>query len=499
MENKNNITEAIREIIDTRGISSLEDYAVFCAVLDDIAPLAKVERNIVHRCLDNNTALNLIDIYNSDTDKQTHLFNIINEYLKECLGVSEEWRMTFLSSFASAFTCNYVFSTDKQVETDVKIASSENNNADNRKVLENDIINFERYKPNIIGVGAGHIVGLKNDGTVAAVGDNSFGQCSVSNWKNVVAISARSNQTVALLSDGSVVETGARYSDADVSMVHNWKDMISISCGDNHIIALRKNGKPFGCGANQKGQCDVLPWNNIIDIAAGYYHTLGLRKDGTVVAVGDNKHGECNVSEWTNIKAIAVGPTHSVGVRSDGTVIGTGKNDYGECNVENWSQIIAVKACQRYTMGLRSDGTVILTGENTADQYDVSGWTDIVSIGIYFKPAGLGDIKVTLVGVQSNGNVKVAGDTDFGQDKAENWNLFSNSSPVAVGQTSSSEYEEDSYGFVPKFDPKAEEIRKEINELNEKLSTLKGPLSALRKKAIEEKIKELNKQFFWMK
>lgn len=253
------------------------------------------------------------------------------------------------------------------------------------------------------------------------------------------------------------------------------------------------------CGANQKGQCDVLPWNNIIDIAAGYYHTLGLRKDGTVVAVGDNKHGECNVSEWTNIKAIAVGPTHSVGVRSDGTVIATGKNDYGECNVENWSQIIAVKACQRYTMGLRSDGTVILTGENTADQYDVSGWTDIVSIGIYFKPAGLGDIKVTLVGVQSNGNVKVAGDTDFGQDKAENWNLFSNSSPVAVGQTSSSEYEEDSYGFVPKFDPKAEEIRKEINELNEKLSTLKGPLSALRKKAIEEKIKELNKQLFWMK
>ena len=52
MENKNNITEAIREIIDTRGISSLEDYAVFCAVLDDIAPLAKVDVNALLGCHD---------------------------------------------------------------------------------------------------------------------------------------------------------------------------------------------------------------------------------------------------------------------------------------------------------------------------------------------------------------------------------------------------------------------------------------------------------------
>lgn len=485
MESKNIITEAIREIIDTRGISSLEDYAVFCAMLDDMAPLAIVERNIVHRCLDKNTALNLIDIYNSDIERQTHLFNIINEYLKECLGVSEEWRMIFLTSFANAFSCSYVFPTDNQVRTDTGSSSSENNNAENRHVLETSL-NFGRYIPNIIGVGASHIVGLKNDGTVVAAGDNSFGQCNVSNWKNVIAISARSNQTVALLSDGTVVETGARYGDADVSMVRNWKDMISISCGDNHIIALRKNGKPFGCGANQKGQCDVLPWNNIIDIAAGYYHTLGLRKDGTVVAVGDNKHGECNVAEWTNIQAIAVGPTHSVGVRSDGTVIATGKNDYGECNVENWSQIVAVKACQRYTMGLRSDGTVILTGENIADQYDVSGWTDIVSIGIYFKPAGWGDIKVTIVGVQSNGNIKVAGDTDSGQETAINWNLFQSSSQANIKTTSNTEFYRDT----------SDDNSMDLHTSDKSASTAKGLLNGFSKKNLDGKISSLQKKFW---
>ena len=44
MENKNNITEAIKEIITERGISLLENHAVFCAMLDDVVPLAIVER-----------------------------------------------------------------------------------------------------------------------------------------------------------------------------------------------------------------------------------------------------------------------------------------------------------------------------------------------------------------------------------------------------------------------------------------------------------------------
>ena len=40
---------------------------------------------------------------------------------------------------------------------------------------------------NIVAVATGgaHIVGLKSDGTVAAVGDNYNGECNVSDWKNV--------------------------------------------------------------------------------------------------------------------------------------------------------------------------------------------------------------------------------------------------------------------------------------------------------------------------
>lgn len=39
----------------------------------------------------------------------------------------------------------------------------------------------------IVGISAGkyHTVGLKSDGTVVAVGENDDGQCNVSKWENI--------------------------------------------------------------------------------------------------------------------------------------------------------------------------------------------------------------------------------------------------------------------------------------------------------------------------
>ena len=50
-------------------------------------------------------------------------------------------------------------------------------------------------------------VGLKNDGTLVAVGDNDRGQCNVEKWKDVVAISAGAFFSVGLKSDGTVIAT----------------------------------------------------------------------------------------------------------------------------------------------------------------------------------------------------------------------------------------------------------------------------------------------------
>ena len=74
-----------------------------------------------------------------------------------------------------------------------------------------------------ISAGLYHTVGLRNDGTVIAVGDNKNGQCNVSKWTDIIAVSAGDNHTVGLRSDGTVVSTR---SEGDIS---KWKNIVAIS------------------------------------------------------------------------------------------------------------------------------------------------------------------------------------------------------------------------------------------------------------------------------
>lgn len=111
--------------------------------------------------------------------------------------------------------------------------------------------------------GIGHTVGLRSDGTVVAVGDNTYGQCNVGDWKDIVAISAGDKHTVGLCSDGTVLSVG--HYDGNTCPTEDWEDIVAISAG------------------------------------TGF--TLGLKSDGTVIAVGYNKQNQRPDSEeWTNIK-----------------------------------------------------------------------------------------------------------------------------------------------------------------------------------------------------
>jgi len=91
-----------------------------------------------------------------------------------------------------------------------------------------------------------HTVGVKDDGTVVAVGDNDCGRCNVSGWGNITQVAAGRWHTVGLKSDGTVVAVGYKSS----------------------------------------GQCDVGSWTGITQVAAGEVYTVGVKNDGTVVAAG---------------------------------------------------------------------------------------------------------------------------------------------------------------------------------------------------------------------
>ena len=110
-----------------------------------------------------------------------------------------------------------------------------------------------QYIP-VIAAGGWHMVGLKADGTMVAVGDNDFGQCNVGNWTGVVQVAAGYWHTVGLKSDGTVVAVGE----------------------------------------NSGGQCNVGGWTGIFQVAAGFFHAVGLKSNGTVVAAGP----EIELAKW---------------------------------------------------------------------------------------------------------------------------------------------------------------------------------------------------------
>ena len=264
--------------------------------------------------------------------------------------------------------------------------------------------------------GFGHTVGLCNDGTVVATGNNGLGECSVDSWSDVVAVAAGEYYTVGLRSDGTVVAAG--YNEYGQCDVDSWSDIVAVAAGVYHTVGLRSDGTVVATGSNGSGQCDVDSWTDIVAVAAGQHHTVGLRSDGTVIATGLNAvpvfdKGQCDVDSWTDIVAVAAGAWHTVGLRSDGTVVATEWNGYGQCNVGSWTDIVAVAAGTYHAVGLRSDGTVVAAGWNNDDgQCDVDSWSDIVAVA-----AG----QHHTVGLRSDGTVVAAGWNILGQCDVSDW------------------------------------------------------------------------------
>ncbi len=229
-----------------------------------------------------------------------------------------------------------------------------------------------------ISAGSYYTVGLKADGTVVAVGNNKNRQCDVSDWTDIVAIGAAYNHTVGLKADGTVVAAGVQ---CDVS---SWTDIVAISVGYAHIVGLKADGTVVVADnnvptepADRYVKGNVSDWTDIVAISLGRWHTVGLKANGSVVAVGDNSDGQCDISEWTDIVAISAGDSHTVGLKAAGTVVAVGNNNDGQCNVSGWRDIVAVAAGDNYTVGLKADGTVVTVGDNEDGQCDVSDWSNI--------------------------------------------------------------------------------------------------------------------------
>lgn len=273
-----------------------------------------------------------------------------------------------------------------------------------------------------ISAGIRYSVGIKNDKTVVATSYNNEGQSNVSEWNDIVSISAKGIVTIGLKSDGTVVASH-QLTNIDVS---EWTDIIAVSAGERYVVGLKDDGTLVSEGHDKgDGQRNVDEWVDIIAIATGWRHTVGLDENGEIWITGYGSSSQRQQIEedknmWTDIIAIVAGggssddfgSGHTVGLRADGTVVAVGDNTYGQCNVtgEKWKNIVAIAAGDWHTVGLRADGTVVSTKPNSTSFYlgacDVDDWENIVAIS-----AGCG----TTIGLKADGTTVAVGYDDYKQ------------------------------------------------------------------------------------
>jgi alpha-tubulin suppressor-like RCC1 family protein len=254
----------------------------------------------------------------------------------------------------------------------------------------------------VIAVSAGdyHSLALCSDGTLAAWGDNYWGQLgnnrtdisrvpvavntagTVLAGKTVIAVSAGASHSLALCSDGTLAAWG--YNNfgqlGNSSKVNSrvpvgvntagtvlaGKTVIAVSAGAIHSLALCSDGTLAAWGDNYAGQLGndstvnslvpvsvttadtVLAGKTVIAVSAGFVHNLALCSDGTLAAWGANFWGQLG-NNRTDISRVPVA------VNTPGTVL-AGKT------------VIAVSAGRNHNLALCSDGTLAAWGYNNFGQ-----------------------------------------------------------------------------------------------------------------------------------
>ena len=232
-------------------------------------------------------------------------------------------------------------------------------------------------------------------GTVAAWGDNEFGQSTVAaTLDGVRSLAAGIWHTLALRLDGSVVAWGLN-SAGQCDVPSDLGEVTALAGGGLHSLALRANGEVIGWGSSAYGQANP-PMQDLpaTAIAAGGSHSLALLVDGTVLAWGANEAGQAQVpAGLQDVMAISAGRFHSVALRADGTVVAWGDNRLGQSTVPaGLPPVAAIAAGFGHTAVVTQSGNVLCWGNNADGQCDV--------------PAGLTGITAVLVG----NNVTIARD-----------------------------------------------------------------------------------------
>ena len=228
-----------------------------------------------------------------------------------------------------------------------------------------------------VAVGNSHSLYLKSDGSLHAMGLNNYGQLGIGNTTN-------KNSPVQVLASG----------------------VTQIAAGYRHSLFLKTNGSLWAMGYNDHGELGIgnttdknspvqVVASGVTQIAAGNYHSLFLKTNGSLHAMGYNNYGQLGIGNTTNkhspvqvvasgVTQIAAGQYHSLFLKTNGSLFAMGYNANGQLGVGNTTNryspvyvvdanevpgsVIQIAAGYRHSLFVKSDGSLHAMGLNNYGQ-----------------------------------------------------------------------------------------------------------------------------------
>jgi hypothetical protein len=206
-----------------------------------------------------------------------------------------------------------------------------------------------------VAAGNSFTLALKQDGSVQAWGDNSYGQTNVpaGAQSGVLAIAANSGHALALKTNGSVVAWGSNTDGESTVPASALSGVIAIAAGGGHSLAVKTNGSIIPWGRNVEGQTTVPAeaMSGVIAVEGGIFNSLALKNDGTVLAWGYGGLGVTTIPPGlTGVVAISAHGNHVL------AMVGALALDYG-------NQFLKTSSAAR-TFSISNSGTGTLTISN---------------------------------------------------------------------------------------------------------------------------------------
>ena len=211
-----------------------------------------------------------------------------------------------------------------------------------------------------------HTVILLSNGSVVALGDNSYGQCDLPEINNAVMVAAGKNHTVVLTADGRLIAVGDNtYGQCSLPEVSS---PVFVCAGDEFTVILGEDGRLTACGNNSSGQCLVSSFENVVSVSAGKIHCVALTSNGKALAAGSTLLGMSGVESWSNLVSLQAGGTFTLGLTASGEYLLTGNLITGSVgDIYSLAGAPEYRTDDGYILALLPDGRVISTGALAPD------------------------------------------------------------------------------------------------------------------------------------